>query len=64
MQSFRVHHNGLKVFDPNSDVHVLLHVEVVKVLGVECNDGLERLFQDLLSVLNLLRKAREDDLAI
>jgi hypothetical protein len=43
MQSLRVHHDSLEVFDPDGDVHVLLHVEVVKVVGVEGDDSLERL---------------------
>lgn len=63
MQSFRVHHDGFEVFDSDGDVHVLLHVEVVEVVCVERDDGLQRLFQHLLPVLNLLCEAREDDLA-
>jgi len=64
MQSLRVHDNSLEVFDPDGDVHVLLHMKVVKVLGVECDDSLKRLLQDLLAVLNLLCEAREDDLTV
>jgi hypothetical protein len=63
MQCLRVHHNGLEVLDPNGDVNVFLHVEVVKVLCVKCDDSLKRLLQDLLPVLDLLRETREDDFA-
>lgn len=43
MQSLRVHHDSLEVFHPDGDVHILLHVEVVEVVGVQCDDSLKGL---------------------
>jgi predicted DNA-binding protein (UPF0278 family) len=64
MQSLRMHHNGFEVLDSDDDVHILLHMEVVEIIGVESDDGLERLFEHLLAVLNLLCETCEDHLAV
>ena len=64
MQSLRMHHDGFEVLDSDDDVHILLHVEVIEIIGVESDDGLERLFEHLLAVLNLLCETRKDHLAV
>jgi predicted DNA-binding protein (UPF0278 family) len=64
MQSLRMHHNGFEVLDSDDDVHILLHMEVVEIIGVESDDGLERLFEHLLAVLNLLCETCKDHLAV
>ena len=64
MQSLRMHHDGFKVLDSDDDVYVLLHVEVIEIICVKRDDRLERLFQYLLAVLNLLCETCEDNLAV
>ena len=46
-QSLRMDHDSLEVFDADDDVHVLLHVEVFEVLGMQRDGGLKRLLERL-----------------